>query len=210
MQYFIWARSQRFVAQHCSLLGSLTASTNFAALRVLCSHSTPITHTHTDLQLQSRPPACTNMYSLRHFHIGLRAQLLALTSSYVQSVTPTLNYNHTLTLPFRSHQQCCPPPPTLNYPQMWLNLQFCTSNPPLPFASTYAQQPSLGCTSAHHVHAWKYQASFILTLEWGFFSLNFPFSGTQSTHFLLSEEQKDLLFCGLLPSQKITLNPCLQ
>lgn len=115
------------LAQHCSLLGPLIASTNFVALvpgteSPLLIHQPHHTHTHThtltDLQLQSCPPACTNMYSLRHFHIGLRAQLLALTFTYVQSVTPTLNYNHTLTLPIQLHHQCCPPPPTVNYHHM--------------------------------------------------------------------------------------------
>lgn len=147
------------------------------------------------------------MYSPRHFHIGLRAQLLALTSSYVQSVTPTLNYNHTLTLPVQSHQhQCCPPPPTVNYHQMWLNLQFCIYNPPLAFASTYAQQPSLGCTSARHIHAWKHRvSSCILTVEcffWFCFFFSFPFSGTKSTHFFLRNRKT---YCSLL--RKITLNP---
>lgn len=84
------------------------------------AHSISIAYTlrHIHLQLQSCPLPSTNMYSLRHFHIWLRTQLLALTFSYVQSATPTLNYNHTLTLPIQLHHQCCPPPPTLNYNHM--------------------------------------------------------------------------------------------
>lgn len=141
-------------------------------LRVLRSHTSSVADTlsHAHLQLRSCPLPSTNMYSLRHFHIWLRTQLLALTFSYVQRVTPTLNYNHTLTLPIHLHQQCCPPPPTLNYNHMWLNLQFCTYGIIL-----HCHSHPLMLNSLHwdarllvtFMHAWKHQiSSFILTAEW--------------------------------------------
>lgn len=147
------------------------------------------------------------MYSLRHFHIGLYTQLLALTFSYVQSATPTLNYNHTLTLPIQLHHQCCPPPPTLNYNHMWLNLQFCTygiirrwHSHPLMLNSLHWDARLL----VTFMHAWKHQiSSFILTVEC-FFS--FSFSDTKSTH-VLPRNRKTCCSYGMLPSQKITLNP---
>lgn len=143
-------------------------------LRVLQSRTSSITDTlsHTHLQLQSCPRPSANMYSLRHFHIWLYTQLLALTSSYDQSVTPTLNYNHTLTLPIQLHHQCCPHPvpPPPNYNHMWLNLQFCTYGIILHWHSHPLMLNSLHWDArllVTFMHAWKHQiSSFILTAEW--------------------------------------------
>lgn len=146
------------------------------------------------------------MYSLRRFHIWLYTQLLALTFSYVQSVTPTLNYNHTLTLPIQLHHQCCPPPPTLNYNHVIkpaiLHLQY---NPALAFTSPYAQQLSLGCTSAHHIHAHIETPDFFFHSDSRVFFI-FCFNDTKSTHFL-PRNRKTCCSYGMLASQKITLNP---
>lgn len=125
---------------------------------------------HIHLQLQSCPLPSTNMYSVRHFHIWLHTQLLALTFSYVQSATPTLNYNHTLTLPIQLHHQCCPPSPTLNYNHMWLNLQFCTYGIILHWHSHPLMLNSLHWNARLLVtftHAWKHQISpSVLTTEY--------------------------------------------
>lgn len=98
--------------------------------------------------------------------------------------------------PFTPHHQGCPPPPTVNYHQMWLNLQFCTYNPPLAFASTYVQQPSLGCTSARHIHARLETLGFLFRSDSGvgfFFSFSFQ---RHKQDPLPAEEQKDLLYLG--------------
>lgn len=151
------------------LLWSYCCSPGF--LRVLRSHTSSIAYTlsHTHLQLQSCPLPSPNMYSLRHFHIWLHTQLLALTFSYVQSATPTLNYNHTLTLPIRLHHRCCPPPPTLNYNHMWLNPRFCTYGIILHWHSHPLMLNSLHWDArllVTFMHAWKHQiSSFILTAD---------------------------------------------
>lgn len=73
-------------------------------------------------------------------------------------------------LPIHLHQQCCPPPPTLNYNHMWLNLRFCTYGIIL-----HCHSHPLMLNSLHwdarllvtFMHAWKHQiSSFILTAEW--------------------------------------------
>lgn len=162
---------------HASPLPPLAPETGFQPISwcltaaTLVSESPWITHQlrriHIHLQLQSQPLPSINMNSLRHFHIWLYTQFLALTFVYVQHATPTLNYNHTLTLPIQLHHQCCPPPPTLNYNHMWLNLQFCTYSIILHWHSHPLMLNSLHWDArllVTFMHSWKHQiSSFILT-----------------------------------------------
>lgn len=167
----------------CGPVGAILAHESPPA----CTNSNADTLRYTHLQLQSCPLPSTNMYSLRHFHIWLHAQLLALTFSYVRSATPTLNYNHTLTLPIQLHHQCCPHPPTLNYNHMWLNLQFCTYRIILRWHSHPLMLNSLHWDTrllVTFMHAWKHQiSSSVLTAE-PFFTYLFILQQQKENHFL--------------------------
>lgn len=138
------------------------------------------------------------MYSLRHFHIWLHIQLLALTFSYVWSATPTLNYNHTLTLPIQLYHQCCPHPPTLNYNHMRLNLQFCTYGIILLWHSHPLTLKSLHCVT--FMHAWKHQISSpVLTAE----LYLFIYSNRKRTTFYQGKKKKMLLFLKTFPQNNL-------
>lgn len=130
------------------------------------------------------------MYSLRHFHIWLHIQLLALTFSYVRSATPTLNYNHTLTLPIQLYHQCCSHPPTLNYNHMRLNLQFCTYGIILLWHSHPLTLKNLHWDTrllVTFMHAWKHQISSpVLTAEPYLFILQ----QQKENHFLPRKKKK--------------------
>lgn len=78
-------------------------------------------------------------------------------------------------------------------------------NPSLAFASTYAQQPSLGCTSAHHIHARMETPDFFFHPDSRVF-FSFSFSNTKSTR-ILPRNRKTCCSYGMLSSQEITVNP---